>query len=733
MTKLLGTIASILMAATSMAQPNVLSKSNKKDSTRHFSDSIRNLPPLEVRSVRASENSPFAITNVNKTSIQQVNYGQDLPFIIQNTPSVVVNSDAGTGVGYTGIRIRGTDGTRINVTLNGIPYNDAESLITYFVDLPDFSSSLNSIQIQRGVGTSTNGAGAFGATINLATNDYHPEKYLSLQSSAGSFNTFKNTLQVGTGLLNNHFTMDARVSNISSDGYIDRAASNLKSFYVSSTYWGDKSSLRFNIFSGWEKTYQAWFGVPEELLATQRTYNPAGMEKTGAPYANQTDNYQQTHYQLFYNKTINKNWQWSTAVFLTRGKGYYEEYKGGVVLTDYIANSIAADPIDLVRRKWLDNNFYGQIASLVYEEGKNKFTLGGAWNTYDGLHYGRLPYLSTLVINPTLEFNPNMNYYFNNAIKKDFNTYIKWNHQITEKLSSFVDVQFRKVTHNMYGFDHNPDLIIKRDFDFLNPKAGLFYKTKQTNYYASIAIAHKEPNRDDFEAATNQQPKQELLTDMELGFKNKQGNFEWGANIYLMNYKDQLVLTGKINDIGAYTRTNVPNSHRIGIELEENWKINSFITSAGNISFSQNKIADFTEYVDDYDKGGQLAITHKNTDITLSPNLTAAHMLNIQLNKKWQLNFSSKYVSKQYLDNTQNEARILKAYFLQDINTSYTLFTKQKWNAQLQLYVNNIFDKKYEPNGYTYSYLSEGSITTSNNYYPMAGRNYWLSLKININ
>ena len=726
MTKLLGTLASFFILATSMAQTSTVSNLKKKDSAPHFSDSIRNLPPLEVRSVRASENSPFAITNVNKSSIQQVNYGQDLPYIIQNTPSVVVNSDAGTGVGYTGIRIRGTDGTRINVTLNGIPYNDAESLITYFVDLPDFSSSLNSIQIQRGVGTSTNGAGAFGATINLATNDYHPEKYLSLQSSAGSFNTFKNTLQLGTGLLNNHYTMDARVSNITSDGYIDRATSNLKSFYVSSTYWADQSSLRFNVFSGWEKTYQAWYGVPEELLATQRTYNPAGMEKMDAPYANQTDNYQQTHYQLFYNKTINTNWQWNTAFFLTRGKGYYEEYKGGAVLSDYLEKA-PAKTLDLVRRKWLDNNFYGQIASLVYEEGKNKFTLGGAWNTYDGLHYGQLPYFNSYGI------NPNLNYYYNNAIKKDFNTYIKWNHQLTAQLSSFVDVQYRKVTHHMYGFDHNPYLLVKRDFDFLNPKAGLFYKSKQTSYYASVAIAHKEPNRDDFEAATHQQPKQEVLTDMEIGFKNKQGAFEWGANFYFMNYQDQLVLTGKINDIGAYTRTNVPNSHRMGIELEENWKINSFITSAGNITFSQNKIDAFTEYIDDYDKGGQLAIAHTNTNIILSPNLTASHLLNIQLNKKWQLNFTSKFVSKQYLDNTQNENRILKAYFLQDMNTSYNLFAKQKWNAQVQFYVNNIFNKLYEPNGFTYSYLSGGAVTTSNNYYPMAGTNFWISLKINVN
>ncbi len=725
MTKLLGTIVSFCMVANSMAQPKPLSIPKQKDSAKIFTDSIRNLPPLEVRSVRASENSPFAVSNLNKSSIQQLNYGQDLPFVLQNTPSVVVNSDAGTGVGYTGLRIRGSDGTRINVTLNGIPYNDAESMITYFVDLPDFSSNVNSVQIQRGVGTSTNGSGAFGATINLATNDYHPEKYLSLQSSAGSFNTLKNTLLLGTGLLNNHFTIDGRVSNINSDGYIDRASSKLKSFYLSSTYWGDKSSLRLNIFSGWEKTYQAWYGLPEELLSTQRTYNPAGMEKADAPYNNQTDNYQQTHYQLFYNKTINSKLSWNTAIFLTRGKGYYEEYKGGVILSDYITTK-PATTLDLVRRKWLDNNFYGQIASLVYEEGKDKFTAGGAWNTYDGLHYGRLPYLQSMGI------QPNFNYYYNNAIKKDVNTYIKWNHQLTNALSSFIDIQYRNVTHNIYGFDHSPDLIVKRNFDFLNPKAGLFYKTKQTNYYTSIAIAHKEPNRDDFEAATIQQPKQEILTDIEMGFNTKQDDFEWGANMYLMNYKNQLVLTGKINDIGAYTRTNVPKSKRLGIEIVENWKLNAYITSAGNITFSQNKIESFTEYFDDYDAGGQKEILHKNTDITLSPNLTASHTLGFKLNEQWNLNLVSKYVSKQYLDNTQNESRILKAYFLQDIHLSHHLVSKPTWDMQIQLYANNVFDKLYEPNGYTYSYVYGGTTITSNNYFPMAGRNYWLSMKINL-
>ena len=725
MTKLLGTFALLFLIVSSTAQPKKVFVEKKKDSLQKFTDSIRNLPPLEVRSVRVNENSPFAISNLNKASIQQVNYGQDLPFLLQNTPSVVVNSDAGTGVGYTGIRIRGTDGTRINVTLNGIPYNDAESMITYFVDLPDFSSSLNSVQIQRGVGTSTNGAGAFGATINLATNNYNPEKYISLHSSVGSFNTLKNTLQIGTGLMNNHLTIDGRVSNIHSDGYIDRASSKLKSFYVSSTYWGDKSSLRFNVFSGWEKTYQAWYGVPEELLSTQRTYNPAGMEKLDAPYTNQTDNYHQTHYQLFYNKSVNAKISWNTALFLTRGLGYYEEYKGGALLSDYISTK-PSKMLDIVRRKWLDNNFYGQIASLIYEEGKNKFTIGSTWNTYDGLHYGRLPYLQMIGI------SPNTNYYFNNAIKKDFNTYIKWNYQITNAFNSFIDVQYRNVEHNMYGFDHNPDLTVKRNFNFLNPKAGIFYKTKHTNYYASIAMAHKEPNRDDFEANTNEQPKQEVLTDLETGFTNKKNNFEWGANIYLMYYKDQLVLTGKINDVGAYTRTNVPKSKRIGIEFIETWKLNSFITSMANVTLSQNKIDAFTEYIDNYDLGVQKAIVHKNTDITLSPSVTANHTLSFQLNEKWNLNIINKYVSKQYLDNTENESRTLKAYFLQDIHLSHNVVTKAKWAMQIQVYANNIFNVMYEPNGYTYSYIYGGVTTTSNNYFPMSGRNYWCSLKIDI-
>jgi iron complex outermembrane receptor protein len=699
---------------------------SKKDSLNKFTDSIRSLPPLEVQSVRVNENSPFAKTNLNAANIALVNLGQDLPFLIQHTPSVVANADAGNGIGYTGIRIRGTDATRINVTLNGIPYNDAESMGTYFVDLPDFSSSANSIQIQRGVGTSTNGAGAFGATINLATNDYKPNAYLTVQNNVGSFNAMKNSLQFGTGLLNNHFTIDGRLSNISSDGYIDRAKSALSSFYMSSTYWGDHSSLRLNVFSGKEKTYQAWYGVPEDSLTTHRTFNPAGTEKTGSPYDNQTDNYTQTHFQLFFNQQLDKNLKWSIASFLTKGRGYYEEYKADASYSDYGITTTNNPTADLIRRRWLDNQFYGQIASLSYEKEKNNITIGGGWNNYDGLHFGTLPYLSQSLI-PT-----NYHYYENKGIKKDFNGYAKWEQHLTTALSSFVDIQWRQLQHTMNGFDANPTLIVDRKFNFVNPKAGLSYKTNTTTYYTSIAIAHKEPNRDDFEASQLQQPKEEVLYDWEAGFRSKAKNFNYGMNLYFMNYKDQLVLTGKINDVGSYTRTNTPKSYRAGIEAEAAWVINKYFSTTGNITYSKNKISNFTEYFDDYDNGGQVAIQHQNTDIALSPNLTAAHHFHFKANEQLQITFSSKYVSKQYLDNTQNEHRKLNAFFVNDINIAHQIMHNKHLNAMIQFYAINLFDVKYEPNGYTYSYVWGGTTTTSNNYFPMAGRNYLLSLKIDL-
>ncbi len=716
MTKLLGTIAFAFLL-----QPLTAQKQN-------YTDSIRSLPPLEVKSIRVSEQAPFAKTNISKAQIALNNVGQDLPFLLENTPSVVVHADAGIGVGYTGIRIRGTDATRINFTLNGIPYNDPESMGTFFVNIPDFSSSVNSIQIQRGVGTSTNGAGAFGASVNLMTNEYNPKAYLSLQNSAGSFNSFKNNLVFGSGLINNRFTIDGRISSITSDGFIDRATSNLKSFFLSTTYWGDQSSLRLNIFSGKEKTYQAWYGVPQELLATNRTFNPAGTEKADAPYDNQTDNYTQTHYQLFYNKNIMGNWKWNTAFYLTTGKGYYEEYKAGVDFSDYnidITNKTNV-PADLVRRRWLDNQFYGQIAAISYVDSLNDLTIGGGWSVYDGLHFGTLPYLANTLA-PT-----NYRYYDNDALKKEMNTYVKWERRLTKQFKSFIDLQYRFVNHQMNGFTKNTDLEIERKFNFFNPKMGLTYQAKNVFYYTSVAVANKEPNRDDFEASVNEQPKREQLIDWETGFEFKKSKYALNANIYYMDYKDQLVLTGKINDVGAYTRTNVPKSYRAGVELQLKYALNKKYSTSYSVTFSQNKIKEFTEYIDDYDQYTQVAIQHKNTNIALSPSLTTNRTFNWKPNDKLSFFWTTKYISKQFLDNTQNESRILDSYLLNDINAHWTILNKAKYTILLQLYANNILDVQYAPNGYTYSYIYDRTTTTSNNYYPMAGRNFWVSLKIDL-
>lgn len=727
MNKLLGTLASFLFFIPMMAQQPVKTIV-KKDSSNKYTDSIRSLPPLEIRSIRLSEQAPFAKTNISKAQIALNNVGQDLPFLLENTPSVVVHADAGIGVGYTGIRIRGTDATRINFTLNGIPYNDAESMGTFFVNIPDFGSSVNSIQIQRGVGTSTNGAGAFGASVNLMTNEYNPTSYLSLQNTAGSFNSFKNNLVFGSGLIDNKFTIDGRVSSIRSDGFIDRANSDLKSFFLSTTYWGEKSSLRLNVFSGKEKTYQAWYGVPEELIKTNRTYNPAGTEKAGEPYDNQTDNYTQTHYQLFYNKNINSQWKWNTAFYLTTGKGYYEEYKAGVDFLEYKIDVTGKTnvPADLVRRRWLDNNFYGQIAALSYVDSLNDLTIGGGWSVYNGLHFGTLPYLD-------LRFAPaDYRYYDNDAIKREMNSYVKWERKLTKRFKSFIDLQYRFVNHQMNGFTKNTDLEIERKFNFFNPKMGLTYQSKNIFYYTSIAVANKEPNREDFEASATEQPRRERLVDLETGLEFKRSKYAINANIYYMNYKDQLVLTGKINDVGAYTRTNVPKSYRAGLEIQVKYAFNKKYNTSYSITFSQNKIEAFTEYIDDYDQFTQVPIQHKNTNIALSPSLITNRTFNWKPNDKLSFFWTTKYTSEQFLDNTQNKDRKLDAFFINDLNAQWTIMNKTKFTMLLQVYANNVLDVQYAPNGYTFSYIYDRRLTSSNNYYPMAGRNYWLSLKMDI-
>ena len=685
------------------------------------------LTPVEVKAIRAGSTAPFTKTNITRAGIEKQNLGQDLPFLLNQTPSVVAASDAGNGVGYTGIRIRGTDATRINVTLNGVPFNDAESQGSFFVNLPDFASSVNSIQIQRGVGTSSNGAGAFGATINLSTNEVTKKSYAEINNSYGSFNSWKNTLRAGTGLLGKHFTVDARLSNITSDGYIDRASTNLKAFYVSGAYLADKSSLRLNVFSGKEKTYQAWYGVPGSDLKTHRTVNSAGTERPGEPYDNETDNYKQTHYQLFYNQQLSPQLTFNTGLFYVKGQGYYEQYKAGRRHGDY--NLTPSNPdstkTDLVRQLWLDNDFYGTIFSLQHQAPGTQVTVGGMASNYLGNHFGKVVWTADGSI-------PNGPWYDHDGQKKDVSFYSKWQQNLTPALQLFTDLQFRNVHYTTNGFRDNPEVSIDEKYAFFNPKVGVSYAIKNWLAYASYSIANKEPNRDDFEAGAAELPRPEQLHDLELGIEQKSGRFTWGATVYYMQYKDQLVLTGKINDVGAYTRTNIDDSYRLGVELQGNTFLTRWMTLAANLTLSRNRIKNFTEFIDDYDHGGQKTVFYPETDISFSPNVVGGATLVLTPVKQLEINLLSKYVGKQYLDNTQQENRKLDAYFTQDIRTIYSFNRKGFKNISIIAQLNNLFNTLYEPNGYTFSYYAGNQLTTENYYFPMAGTNWNIGLHIKL-
>ncbi|MBE7173087.1 MAG: carboxypeptidase-like regulatory domain-containing protein [Williamsia sp.] len=688
------------------------------------------LQPVEIRAVRAGDNAPFTKTNLYKKDIEKANLGRDLPFLLDQTPSVVINSDAGNGVGYTGIRIRGSDATRINVTLNGIPYNDVESQGTFFVDLPDISSSINSIQIQRGVGTSSNGAGAFGASLNISTNEFREQAYGEVNNSYGSFNTWKHTVKAGSGLINNHFTIDARLSKVSSDGYIDRASSNLHSFYLSAAYLNPTSSLRLNVFSGKEKTYQAWNGILQEDLARSRTYNSAGTEKPGEPYDNQTDNYQQDHYQLFFNHHFSNELSFNTAVFLTRGLGYYEEYHAqesysGYGLANYITGMDTIRKTDLVRQLWLDNYFYGNITSVQYKNGGTQLTGGLGINRYDGKHYGKITW-SQLGGIPK-----DYRWYNLDAFKTDASVYGKLQQSLSANWNGFVDLQYRTVKYDLNGFRKNPQLIINNTYNFFNPKAGIAYNKGNWKAYLSYSQGNKEPNRDDFEAGVQEQPRPEKLHDIELNVEKRTALYTWSATFYYMLYKDQLVLTGKQNDVGAYTRTNVRDSYRRGIELQGTLFLNPWLNAGGNLTLSENKILNSNEFLDDYDNGGQKLVSYHKTDISFSPAVIGSAALNFLPVKRGELSLIGKYVGRQYLDNTGSKARSLGDYYVQDLRAVYTL-NKLFDEISLVFQLNNVFNRKYEPNGATYSYISGGTRVNENYLFPMAGTNWMVGVNVKL-
>ncbi|WP_367890455.1 TonB-dependent receptor [Pedobacter mucosus] len=705
-----------------------------------------------VRATRANEKSATTYKNVSKEDIQQNNFGQDLPFILQNTPGVVVNSDAGAGVGYTGIRIRGSDNSRINVTVNGIPMNDSESQGTYYVNMPDFASSVDNIQIQRGVGTSTNGAGAFGASLNIQTTASETNPYAELNNTFGSFNTWKNTVKVGTGLINNRFSFDGRLSRISSDGYVDRGASLLKSYFLSGAYHGNKDLLRLNVFSGTEKTYQSWNGIPESrlnndvagmkayiarnelsdvdaenLLNSGRTYN-------SFLYNNQTDNYTQNHYQLIYARQFSDQFSFNGALHYTQGAGYYEEYRVRNKLSDFGLNPVVIggttiSTTDLIRRRWLDNDFYGVTYAFNYVPKKNlNFTLGGAYNEYKGDHFGQIIWAQY-----ASNGNIDRHYYDNEGFKTDFNVYGKMNYNPIAELSLFVDLQYRRVYYDIAGTENKLNtLAINETLNFFNPKFGAtYFINPQSNVYASFSVANKEPNRNDYtDAAVGTFPKPEQLNDIEIGYRFKNAVFNLGANAYGMFYKNQLVVTGKINDVGGNFRQNVDRSYRMGIEVDGSYVINPQFVLNANAALSRNKIKNFTEFTDDYDNGGQILKNFELTDISYSPSAVLFGELVYKPISGFAIALQSKYVSKQYLDNTQNDSRTINGYWVNNARLGYDFKFAGVKNINLGLLVNNILDKKFESNGYTYGYVYGGSRVTENFFYPQAGTNFLLSLNV---
>ena len=687
-----------------------------------------------VRATRADENSAMAYSNVSAAELGKSNLGQDMPQLLNFTPSVVTTSDAGAGIGYTGIRIRGSDATRVNVTVNGIPINDSESQGTFWVNMPDFASSVNSVQIQRGVGTSTNGAGAFGGSVNMQTNTFESKAYGEAHASGGSFGTLKTTLKFGSGLLGGKFTLDGRLSRIVSDGFIDRASSNLISAYFSAGYFGKKSFARFNYFTGNEKTYQSWYGTPESrvngseaemkafidrnflsaadannLLNSGRTYNYY-------TYDNQTDNYAQDHFQLITNHRLTEVWNLDLNAHYTYGRGYFEEFRPAADLVNYgITNSLKS--VDVIRRKWLDNDFYGSTFALNYTGSqKIKFTFGGAWNRYVGRHFGVLqdPF-------------PGREWYRSRSQKTDLNLYAKGNIILSSVWNAYVDMQYRTVGYRMLG---TADKFLSIDSDntysFFNPKFGLTHQlSEKSKVYGSVSAGSKEPSRQDFVDNAAGAPRPEYLQDYELGYEFSGQKYGLQLNGYFMNYQDQLVLTGAVNSTGDAIRTNVESSYRLGLETMLNIQISKRLVWSGNVTLSQNRIRQFKEEIVDYDTYDMAFIDHENTDIAFSPSVIYGSTLTYTAGA-FEASLLRKYVGKQYLDNTSDDARSLAAYNTHDIRLKYTL----KKGTVFTLLLNNVLNEQYSSNGYTYSYRFAGAMTTENFYYPQAGFNFLLGASI---
>ena len=691
------------------------SQEKQTDSTK-----VNSLDEVLVAAIRIDSKTPVTFTNLTKKEIKTRNLGQDIPILMNYLPSVVTTSDAGNGIGYTGIRVRGSDATRVNITINGIPYNDSESQGTYWVNMPDFASSLESVQLQRGVGSSTNGSGAFGASLNMLTDNYSKKSSGEISNSGGSFNSRKNTVKFSTGLLNNHFEIAGRLSVLKSDGYIDRASSDLKSYFLQGTYVGKTTLLKVLAFGGKEKTYQSWNGIDAATLESNRTFNSAGMftDQLGNIrfYDNETDNYQQDHYQLHWNEKISDKWNTNLAFHYTKGKGYYENYIEDASFTDYGLLPVGTEvATDLIRQKWLDNDFYGTTFSSNYKEGKLNLVIGGAYNKYEGAHFGKVIWARF-----ASQSELGDRYYDDYATKTDGNIFAKANYQLSEKISFYADLQIRNIHYKANSLETG---LVNDNFNFFNPKAGLNYDLNSKNtLYFSFARANREPNRDDYSNGT---PKPEQLNDFELGWSLSSEKSKLNVTAYYMKYKNQLVLTGALNDVGSPLRENVGDSYRLGLEVNADLYLSEKWLLRPNIALSENKNQRYY-----FQKDGVLQ-DFGNTSIAFSPNIVAGNYLTFAPSNNLQFSILSKFVGKQFMGNIEAENSELQSYFVNDLNVSYEIQPKSVFKSVLfSVLVNNLFNTKYVSNGYYYTYddtwTNPGNTVTLDGagYYPQAGLNF---------
>jgi iron complex outermembrane receptor protein len=732
----------------------------QQNKSQGSSDTIRRIQDIEgvvVNGLRAKD-APNN-TTVSKSALQTKNFGQDMPTLLEFTPSVVTTSDAGAGIGYSSLRIRGVDASRINVTINGVPVNDPESHDVYWVNMPDLVGSIENIQLQRGVGSSTNGAAAFGASVNIKTNDLKAQPFARIDLSGGSFGTLRGTLQAGTGLLNNRFSLDARLSEIRSDGYLDRATSDLRSMALTATYLSKKSVWKAVVLTGAERTYQAWYGTPESryrgdslgmlayaarnglsaaetqnLLSSGRTYNYY-------TYANQVDNYKQDNYQLHFIHRFSSKLDFNLAAHYTYGRGYYEEFRNQDDLSEYglAPVIIGTDSIlstDLIRRRWLDNHFVGLVYGLNYQWNPNlKFTLGGAANRYAGLHFGEIIWAEYASNSEIYD-----RYYQNDALKTEYSSYLKTNYS-KNGLDLTLDLQYRGIAYQFLGVDqvsgNLADVTQQVNYNFFNPKIAFAKLFGPHQVFGSFGIANREPIRRDFRESTPEnRPTPERMFDTELAYRLQYKKFNAQANIFWMYYQDQLVLTGQINDVGGYTRTNVDRSYRAGIEIEMGYQFNEKFRVQSATTLSQNKILNFVEFVDNYlDEApyySQIQIEHGTTDLAFSPRFIQTLGIQYSPVRNLALGLQSKYVSRQFLDNTSNVSRSLDPFTFTNFICNYKVTQAFAKEVEIGVMVNNLFNALYANNGYTFSYRYGGQTTTENFYYPQAGRHFLLKMNIQL-